>query len=983
MKQKEWFTKILNIRTEEYKPVFLMMVFSFFIGLSLTFYFTASNAIFLKHFPPKMIPVSFIASGIIVCFAWWIFSKIDKRASLSRQVTVKFIFVFVSVLAISIGVWAFDTAWLAFIMYTWVRVMVYITLVNFWGLAGRLFNIRQGKRIFGLISAGEVISIIIGYFSIPLILKVLKVSDLLFLASISLFICVVVVITVFRTFKEQFSLVKLPVQDNRKAAKSEWNYWNLLKKPYFLLISLMALLPIFGYLFVDYLFLAQTKHEFVNNPENIARFLGIFLGFVAILELIFKLFSGRFLSKFGLKPSLLLLPVILIISIFLAAVFGSLYGTAGMFFAFIALARLFERSIRGAVYEPGFQLLYQPVPTEQRLPFQNQIEGIPKALGTVITGVVILLLSGFHSFTLVHFNWLFLLVLGLWIWVALKMYEEYRNMLKAKLSELKHAERVEQDPMVVLIRQTFLKAKPDQVNKLIDLFNKLEPAGLENAFAGSVDPAFAPVKTALMEEIGEGADEDLPIEYMAGLARSEDEHDRLKAAHLLGTSGRYNTYKLLISLMKDANPDVKKAAIISSGKIRRVELWPFIVENLTIPEFSHASALSARIVGEPILQELDRFFERSSANKQVQLTILKIYESVGGVKAIKLLRDKMHHPNNDVRFQVLLSLSNLEYHASASEIQFIKQTIEDSVETMVWIMASLVDIGVSANRLSMQQALLQEMEEKKEQVFLLLSLLYDSKTISHIRSHIESADTNAKIYALEISDMMISDDIKVLFFPVFEDLPVQDRLNRFSLRFPQEKLSAFERIGDIINRDYSKVNRWTKACAIDLLAGLPSNDSSNAMELLAANIVNPDPLLGELAAWILFNKDRNYYLDTMVRFGKSEYIKKYTSINKMNALLNNSDMLIFEKVKLLKEHDLFSMVSEIQLVNLILDSSDSFEPLIPSAPQGGKSKSNDLMIAGPSGNKLIIPAGKLYELMSGDPGITERYLRLNFRINFT
>ena len=196
MEKKEWFTKILNIRREEFKPVFLMMIFSFFIGLSLTFYFTASNAIFLKHFPPRMIPISFIASGIIVYLAWWLFSKIDKKASLSLQVTIKFIFVFLSVLAISIGVWASDSKWLAFILYTWVRVMVYITLVNFWGLAGRLFNIRQGKRIFGLISVGEVVSIIIGYISIPFILKVVKVSDVLFLASGSLFICVVVVIII-------------------------------------------------------------------------------------------------------------------------------------------------------------------------------------------------------------------------------------------------------------------------------------------------------------------------------------------------------------------------------------------------------------------------------------------------------------------------------------------------------------------------------------------------------------------------------------------------------------------------------------------------------------------------------------------------------------------------------------------------------------------------------------------------------------------
>ena len=972
MRQKEWFTKILNIRNEELKPVFLLMVFSFFIGLSLTFYFTASNAIFLKHFPPQMIPVSFIASGIIVCLAWWIFSHMDKKSSLARQVTVKFLFVFLTVLAISIGVWAFDSSWLAFTMYTWVRVMVYITLVNFWGVAGRLFNIRQGKRIFGLISIGEAISIIIGYFSIPLILHFLKVPDLLFLASFSLFICLVMVFIIFRTFRDELHTAEIPANSGQTVARSEWNYRTLVKKPYFFLISMMALLPIIGYLFVDFLFLAQTKHEFANSPEAIARFFGIFLGFVAILELILKLFSGRFLTRYGLKPSLLSLPIILLFSIFLAAIFGSLYGTVGLFFAFIALARLFERSIRGAVYEPGFQLLYQPVPIEQRLPFQNQIEGIPKALGTVITGVVILLFSSIHAFNLVHFNWIFIVILGFWIWIAYKMYEEYRNMLKTKLSELKHTERNEQDPMVSLIRNTYTNAETGQVPKLFDFFEMVAPAGLEAARAGT--PRVFP--DSLQEE-----EDDYPFEYMVELARSEDSLTRLRAARLLGTSGRYNTYKLLISLLKDPNPDVKKAAIISSGKIKRVELWPFIIENLLIPEYSHSAATAVKIIGEPILQEIDRFFEKISGYKPVQLSILRIYESTGGVKATKFLREKIYHPDNEIRFQALLSLSNLEYHAVASEIPFIKQTIEDSVETLVWIMASLVDISASNEVQALQQALLVEMEEKKEHIFLLLSLLYDSKTIGHIRGHIESKDTNAKIYALEISDMLISDEIKALFFPIFEDLSIHDRLSRFSMRFPQEKLSLYERICDIINIDYSKVNSWTKACAIDLLPKIQTEDPAETMELLAACLVNPNPLIGELAAWILSTTYRDYYLETLIRFEKKDPIKLSGIMRKIKLRGMNKDLLIFEKIALLKNTEFFSPVNEMQILYLlkgITDQVDQASDLNPN--QVIEPLPDTMVINSATGYSIHIPKEKLFELMAGDPVMTERYLHI-FLIN--
>ncbi len=955
MKQKTWILKTLNIRKEEASPVFLMMLFSFFVGLSLSCYFTASNAIFLKHFPPKMIPVSFIASGIIVCLAWWIFTLIDKRSSFSQQVIFKFIFVFISVLAISTGVWMYDTAWLAFILYTWVRVMVYITLVNFWGLAGKLFNIRQGKRIFGLISIGEVISTIIGYFSIPLMLQFLKTPDLLFLSSFSLFICLIIVLIIFKTFSEQLQGIQLPAAKSAAKIRSEWNYLNLIKKPYFLLISMMALLPIFGYLFVDFLFLSQTKGEFDNNPETIARFFGIFLGFVAIVELIFKLVSGRFLDKYGLKPSLISLPLILAFSILLAALFGSLYGPTGLFFAFLALARLFERSVRGAVYEPAFQLLYQPVPNEQRLTFQNQIEGIPKALGTVVTGVVILILSSFSVFNLVYFNYFFLAVLGLWIWLSVKMYSEYRNLLKVKISEIQHELINPSTTEVALIERSLLASSSDNIHHLVEVFEKIAPAAIDQAMENAYAAAPQSIKSDIAEKIQQKRKEikeaeDFSFDFLVQLSRSGDPHTRENAARLAGYSGRYNTYKILIQLLKDPVPNVKKAAIISAGKIKRYELWSILIENLVSPEYGSVSCMALKMIGAPILAELDQYFDKIADHKIGQLRIIRIYESVGGEKAVKLLRNKISYPDKDVRYQVMLSLSNLEYHASVSESPFITQTIEESVEIMVWIMANLLDTEGYTENMVLQNALLQELEEKKENIFLLLSLLYDTRTIRHIRETIESQDVKARVYALEICDMTFSDEIKVMFLPLFEDIPLQERLHRFRFRFPQEKLTRYDRLHEIINKDFTKINRWTKACAIYHLGLLQKRDGTSDESVLAAHLVNPDVVLGELAAWMLFCHNEQYYLSTIRRFEKKEDPRIQKIVEKIKERQKTPGILLFETILRLKESPLFAPVPEIELVPLAI-------------------------AIGP-GDEKIVPEEVLFEFMTGNLLLAERYLNL-------
>jgi predicted MFS family arabinose efflux permease len=226
MKQKTGILKLLNIQAGEGKAVLLLMIYSFFMGLSLAFFFTSTNAIFLTYFEPKMIPVSFIASGIAVYLAWLLLSLIDKRLSVSNQLVVKLLFITISVVFISVAESIAETGWLAFFMFTWVRVIVYISLVTFWGVAAKLFNIRQGKRIFGLISTGEVISLIIGYFSIPLLLRFMKTTDLLFLAAFSLIVCVVVVILIIKNFKDKLEPVKQ--KPTEKAVKNEektsWKY---------------------------------------------------------------------------------------------------------------------------------------------------------------------------------------------------------------------------------------------------------------------------------------------------------------------------------------------------------------------------------------------------------------------------------------------------------------------------------------------------------------------------------------------------------------------------------------------------------------------------------------------------------------------------------------------------------------------------------------------------------------------------------------
>lgn len=902
-----------------------------------------------------MIPLSYVASGFVVWIAWWLLSRLDRKLSIQWQLIVKFVFVFVTVSAISSGVWFLDAPWLVFVMFTWIRILVYITLVTFWGLAGRMFNIQQGKRVFGLLGVGEVVSIIIGYFSVPFLLRFLKTPDLLFLSSASLLVCLIIVFVILKVFKAQLSDLQSAGQKKTIKTDDKLNYWQMVKKPYFLFISLMALVPIFGYLFIDFLFLAQTKVEFANNPETIAGFLGVFLGFVAIIELAFKLLSGRILNRYGLKAGLVSLPVILFSGVLLAALSGIFYGAAGIFFAFIAMARLFERSIRAGVYEPAFQLLYQPVPADQRLIFQNQIEGIPKASGTVITGVIILLFSAIHYFNLIHFSWVLAVVLALWIWIALKMYEQYRNMLRSKLTELMAEDSEKVQAELSLVKSSLLASGGKQADRINGLTAGIFPVESEQMIPDLFRSSSTQVKKALLKRITDhhmlgmlpflrkensmqhADDELLPLikdaikllenkEYisltsLSDRCRSDDPADRIKVATILGSSGRYETVRLLIDLMKDDDADVRRNAIISAGKTKRVELLPYIIENLANPEFAGAARISLKIIGEPALSDLARLFEKSERNERLQRDIIWIFTSIGSTRALRFLKSKIFHHDDEIRRLIHIGLGKLHYRASVSEKANLKTYIEETVENALWIQASLLDIENIQDARGLQLALLDQLEAEKEYVFVLLSLLYDAKTIHHIREYVESKDAKAKVYALEMSDMLIDDEVKQLFFPLFEDIGIRERLQRLSYKFPQEEMLPFERLLDILNR--SKAWLWTKACALDLIDSLGEEHKEQVLMVLAAAIVHPQLLLAELAAWKLYKIDRAFFEETLQRFANTKYGYLSHISHTVYQKEQKGALLLFEKVREVKSADDFMFIPEIQIMRMLQHYPDT------------------------------------------------------------
>ncbi len=943
---KKDILKALNIKDGEGLTIILLMLYSFFMGATVAFFYTASTSIMLTNFDKEILPYTYIGGGLAAYLFWGLYSMMEKKLKFSNLLVFANAFLVISVTILVWGVINTDNKWFSFIMYVWIRIFSFVTFVGFWGIASRIFDIRQGKRLFGLISTGEVISDIIGFFSIPLLLNFIRTEDLLYISIFGLFVCIIMVYIINKKFRKELSLKvrstepESEVEDGEEPAK-EANTGN-----YYIYLGLMAFLPMISIAFADYLFMVQTQVQYTDK-EVLSEFLGIFFGMTAVAEFLVKTFlSGKLLSKYGIKIGLAAAPFLLFISIGLASASGIIYGVTAMFSSFILLSKILERVMRTAIYDPSFQILYQPLTASKRLFFQSRVEGIAKTGGNIFAGFALLLLLSFDFFNSIVFTLFYAVILLIWLKYTFTTHEKYRDSLRNILfhNKSKHYDSTERKIVNKEVLNTSSVNKnnfeilyylisylyPDQVTPIAlsilgslnedlkeSIVRKLEnkeiilPSGLIDKFTGTETDEMMYNRLLMLRTITRDI-ETTDFNDIKTLALSARIDDRILAAQLLSISKRFGTYKILAELYNDEEPEVKAAAIYAMGMVFRPELWKLLVDSLKYPKFRNSAITSILSIGEPIIPYLIMYFNRFNTTKDHRILIIKIISHIGGNGAIQHLKDKLTYPEKETRDEVIRALSLLHYKASSLDETIIKNLIEESIETLIWIMAAILDLEEHYPDSLLVRSLYYEIDERRKQIFQMLSMLYDSETIQYIWDNIESESSDARVLSLELIDIFLSTELKENILILFEEISFSECIDNFKDIYPQKKMKPEDRLVDIINKDFTRMKIWTKACAFDMITKQKSNYYNSVYQ---ANINNPNLIISELSVYAMYKLDVNKYKD-FVSYLPYDDRKRIGTV--LARLLNNryNSMTYFDIVNAIKNTEIFGGVNQEHLIKL-------------------------------------------------------------------
>ncbi len=942
---KKLVLKILNAEEVESKRVFLLLFMGFFMGFFVSGLSVGAESLFLNNFDEETeLPLAILVSGFFGLVFTALFNYFQSKVTFQKLASTTLLLIFLVLGGVEIAYNTLtDVTPLYFLTFTFVLPFTYLVLLIFWGTFNRIFDLRQSKRIIGGIDSGQLSASILALLVvIPYMLNSTSLTekDLLTLSLFGIGGMWLAFIWIMNSCKEHLRSSK---GNQFVPYKKVFGDKYIKQMIAFVVISMVAVT------FIDYSFFSVASAQF--SESNLALFLTYFNGAVIIFSFLFQTFAtDKIIALYGLKVSLLINPVLIIIITAFACFVGVSLGytpdnpTFIFFFVMIAVSKLFVRSLKDALDEPSFKLYFLPLDEINRYDVQTKIQGVVTAFAGLIGGAFLLVLNNIKLFNLLTISVVVIPLLFIWYYITQQMHGGYKTTLKETLArnKKKSVHHIQSEYSVTRLLLNQLEGD-SEIRKLYSLkfIQKLEPKHFEdfkNSYEGKLSVGMKDYfesdflnpptdireqKNTVVRKLAEKALKEnhsrdvLPFtfEELSTLCRSIEFHKRQYAARLFNQYADSNNIFLLIDLLKDANISVRMEAIDTARKLKRRETWNTLIDMLDSIKYGHAASAALVAAGEPVLQNLESAFHKSGQSDKIMVSIIRIMAKIGGEEAKKLLLKKLDHPDKRIVLEMLSGFGYSDFNASGNQIPVIMELIDDEINKTSWNLAAISELPKEALYKDLRQAFKEELNKNYEQIFMLLSLVYDTQSITLVKENIMSETSDGIAYGIELLDMFIDKDLKPKLFPLADDISIAEKLNLLSNYYPREHFEPFQLLNNILNRDFNQLSRWVKACAMYNLAFQQNYETRYAV---VGHLFNRDRLLQEVSAWLVYHRNPKKFKEIINRLPEMEKedLLETISNNRLEDGLNDGYFLLVEIVMYLKTLEVFNKINGTQLCSL-------------------------------------------------------------------
>lgn len=889
---------ILNIRPGEERNVFLMLAQYFFMGAAMLFVQSASLALFFTAWDSTAMPYIYLGIAIIVSSITAVFLKISERTSLARFLILSVLFVLAGSIALRIGL-AFTTSkWLLLALPIWSQTLVNITVTAFWTLAGNIFDVRQGKRIFGLMNAGSWLAyVIMGPLTTPLV-NALGTENLYLIIAACLLVAFFLQQAVIRSNPGTQAAPEII-----EGQSQQTSILQLFRIRYILLIFTLITLWRISYFILDNIFYDRAALQYPSASE-MAGFIGGFFGLVGLLGFITDMFlTGRIISRFGLRAGLLATPTLTLLCMAALAVTGTINPEMISILFWLAVAGKFTNEGLGfSLDQTADNLLYQPIHERIRARAQTVTEGIIQPLAIGLAGGLLLLFNTTLKFNAVELTYIYLISAVIWIVNCVALIRAYPAALTDALHKRRFGDKgipLIDAGSIQIIRNALKSPHISEVLYALDLLEKGESDTLVDDLAEQIHSPMPEVRRDVIERIEclklsallpdiqaqlkketdanvrgtaaralivLGADSNTALNLLSQqdaatqrgamigvlrianeknkhethqrlgeLAKSNQVKDRITAAELIAEAKNPFFWNILLTLLSDENPNIKKSALRAAAKIQHPELYPPIILALGSPQ-TRSLAFNALTAGRnDALPAIIESLKDETLHRRIHLRLIRACSHIKSEAAIHVLEGLIRHPNAGIRSRTLTALHNCRYKPEGRSVSLVNEQVLAELRRAAWLLGTIHDLGKSTKTEVIGRAAILDLEETIQRLFQLFGFLYEPRTIQRASDAIRRRDVNRRSYAIEVLDTTLNKMHKSAFIPLLEDFAPIEKLEKMGSEFKQYSLQPAGRVMEILSSPLAKENPWLVATAIEFSDGMGIALESEAVQGLAAS----------------------------------------------------------------------------------------------------------------------------------------------------
>jgi ATP/ADP translocase len=380
-----WLDRLFLLKRGEHGKVLLSVAVLFLTTANLIAIRSARDALILARADIDSLPFLYVVSALFLTLASWLYGLAARRFRRRRLIYL----LFLGCGAALIGLFfiaRLQRDWFPVFFYVFGEVTVILVSLQGWSFVSEQFDTRQGKRLFGLIATGGILSGACGGFGIQFFSKLFPAEALLLFAAMALFLAVGAAQALARVAGDQGG--REAGRDNRAPAPGEGILRLVGANRYLLTITAIFVLTGVGTSFCDYIFKVGVRRHFGGNGPEMASFFGFFYGVSNSIMLLYSLFlSGRVLAGLGVRGAALALPLEILAGCLAALLSPGLLAAAILKFG--------DTGIRYTLHNSALNLAIMPFSPARRTRIKIFMDGMVRPVASGLAGVVLMVLAAY------------------------------------------------------------------------------------------------------------------------------------------------------------------------------------------------------------------------------------------------------------------------------------------------------------------------------------------------------------------------------------------------------------------------------------------------------------------------------------------------------------------------------------------------------------------------------------------------------------